>query len=1032
MATGDKTSATRPLGTSNQRLDLVDYASLAVTAQAALEADTRGVIASPKAVAGAATGERWTGSMTGNPTSGTDGLFRLDSPVFVGLDANGGLLIKPNGTALSVAVPAGGSNQQIYAYVSDVPENTQVRRFLPATTPFTEFGAAVNVALRQTVGLFVRAGTLGSVVAEDVVAGATRPLLFLGIATNTGGVVVFTPGTNTLESVSQPAIFPANSAGTTVGGTTTTGSQATMRELLNAALYLVGQLAWKGSANLVPSAANNFGAYTTPPVGVDKIGRDILDTVTIGDGVTVFGTLDRTAFSSDDLLLSAAITTASLRAGAGNICSILIKPGVRLTNFAGNVTIPASCRTTITGVGGSTTLPQIDITTAFGFLMTNATTSQLRFEDLFVRTNGLAAIVKMTGVFSARNCTFTRNNSAATVAMFLSDTASATVVPDCAFVECVFNDTGVTANDATKYAFIDTGTSAANGILTRLVLSRCRFVNSTNFAHRGIRIGNISEGLDIDDCKFVSQQTVAAAPTVLLYWLELTDPDGTFTLSNDRKITGCTFSGAATHAAQALMCGILLKDVCGMTLSQCDFQRMARPLECGVATNGGCQDLRINSCRFVNRAGGVTTPFNANTYGGLSGTTRPAALLLFTTLNNVTISNCYFEVFDLYHTDATVSVNTNIAVQDCTFIDCSCLIGDPFSGVDVSSKFGVLLTDNIFRRTGSAITPYIPLRTQGTALRQVTVRGCTFRGFAQPATNLTALCIDFGGSNNLVTTMEQLAVDSCTFIDCDNETMNYTGTAGGTDTLHSLIQLSATSTLADIVITRCRATQIANNQVKGSAANIFHVTFVGHHTANAGPVRIQGMLIQGNAIGDDTSHCGMYAMFGSQKTRFESLKIEGNSHIVALNDVNYDDNWGGYNLVIPSTDVSVHDVISIVDNTAFVVNVSGASGASGPIYRGLWLRDGALTAVFAVSVLLIANNTISVSAAGLNTIAGTYQVSAALGGLTVVNNVARRSDLRTGTVDVAVTRFAGAIGRSIPAKPGAGITWTNNNGLIDQ
>lgn len=267
MSTGDKQLATRPRGESNERFDLVEFTALAIAAQTAMEAAVRALLSSPKATAGSPTGERWTGSLTANPTSGSDGLLRMDSPVFVGLDANGGLVLKPNGTALSVAIPAGGSNQQVYAYMTDAAENTQVRRFIPATSPFNEFPQSINVALRQTCSLFVRAGSAGSVVAEDVVAGATRPLLFLGIATNTGGAVTFTPGANTLETVTQPASMPTTQTGITAGGTTTTGSQSTLRELVNAALYQIGQLWWAGSGS-PPNAGNNFQAFTSIPKGV--------------------------------------------------------------------------------------------------------------------------------------------------------------------------------------------------------------------------------------------------------------------------------------------------------------------------------------------------------------------------------------------------------------------------------------------------------------------------------------------------------------------------------------------------------------------------------------------------------------------------------------------------------------------------------------------------------------------------------------------------------------------------------------------
>lgn len=281
MTTGDKTLATRPRGESNERFDLVEFTALASAAQAAMEACQRALISSPRATAGSPTGERWVGSLTANPTNGTDGLFRMDSSVFVGLDANGGLVLKPNGVALTTAIPAGGSNQQVYAYMADVSENTQVRRFIPATAPFNEFPQSIDVALRQTCNLFVRAGSAGSVVAEDAVSGITRPLLFLGIASNTGGVVTFTPGANTLETVTQPSSMPVTQTGITVGGTTTTGSQSTLRELINAALYQIGQVWWSGSTS-PPNAGNNFQAFTAIPKGVLATLTSLFDAIAEG------------------------------------------------------------------------------------------------------------------------------------------------------------------------------------------------------------------------------------------------------------------------------------------------------------------------------------------------------------------------------------------------------------------------------------------------------------------------------------------------------------------------------------------------------------------------------------------------------------------------------------------------------------------------------------------------------------------------------------------------------------------------------
>jgi len=401
MATGDKVLATRVRADSNERLDLVDFDAMAITAQLHLEAAFRALLSSPKATAGSPTGERWTGSITANPTSGSDNLVRLDTPVFIGFDANGGLVLKPNGITLSVAIPADGTDQQVYVYMKDVAENTQVRRKLPATAPFNEFSAAINVALRQTADLYVRAGSIGSVVAQDAIASVTRPLLFLGIANNTGGNVTFVPAANMLETVTAPGAVPATSAGTTTGETTVTGAAATLRELLNVALHQIGQIAWKGSAFLTPSAANNFGAYQTPAGGIDAAYRGQLGYVTIGNGTTVLGDFNTTDYPNAKLLLDAAI--ASLPAQGG---TIILKRGVALSGFASAaVALPAGKTVEIIGdhKDKPATVPQL--TFAASEKLTCSATGALVLRNLHVRwVDGAVSLT--TAPCTVINCFF--------------------------------------------------------------------------------------------------------------------------------------------------------------------------------------------------------------------------------------------------------------------------------------------------------------------------------------------------------------------------------------------------------------------------------------------------------------------------------------------------------------------------------------------------------------------------------------------------------------------------------------------------
>lgn len=403
MPAGDKTLAPRPRAATNERLDLVDHAALALATQLGVEAATRSLLATPKAAAGVATGERWAGSMTANPTGAADGLFRLDSAVFVGVDSNGGMIVKPNGTALSVAIPAGGASYQVYVYAQDVAEDTQVRRFLPATAPFTEFPAAIDTAIRQTATLYVRAGALGTVVAEDAIASATRALLFLGIAVNVAGAVTFTPGINTLETVTAPTTVPTTNSGTTTVKTTVTGSSVALRDLVNAALYLAGNSAWKGSDFLTPAIANNFGAYQLPAGGTDKAFRQAVAYVTIGDGVTVFGDFNTNAYGNAKLLLDAVI--AALPAYGG---TIFFKRGVVLTGFgASTVTLPAGKVVALRGE--SMNQPTAHITFAAGEWFILSVNSAVSFVDIKINHVANAILINdATAACSLTNVLFTK------------------------------------------------------------------------------------------------------------------------------------------------------------------------------------------------------------------------------------------------------------------------------------------------------------------------------------------------------------------------------------------------------------------------------------------------------------------------------------------------------------------------------------------------------------------------------------------------------------------------------------------------
>lgn len=274
MAIGDIVNPKRVRTQANERVDTVDADALSFVAREAIDAYSRAVEAAPRAVGSSTpTGLIIQGfGLTLNPTGPTDGKVRVQSAVGVAFDANGRLLVKENGVQVDLTVPSGSS--QVYAYYVESASDTAVRRFISVSPPFTESPQSISTKFKSDVSFFVRAGDQTSIVSSDVVNGATTALCFLGVAINTTGTVTMTGynastapngafATNRLTSVATPSTLPpANTAN---------GSITTMHGLINAALFAIGQAVWRGSRNFTPSAANNFGAFTIPTIGLDAL-----------------------------------------------------------------------------------------------------------------------------------------------------------------------------------------------------------------------------------------------------------------------------------------------------------------------------------------------------------------------------------------------------------------------------------------------------------------------------------------------------------------------------------------------------------------------------------------------------------------------------------------------------------------------------------------------------------------------------------------------------------------------------------------
>lgn len=282
MATGDSVNPKRARFQGNQRLDHVDQEFLTKQSRTHLDALSRSALSTPLASSAAAVGLVLTGgSVTENPTSGTDGLLRVNSELFVALDADGRMLVKPAGTALTVSIPAGGSPHQIYAYFYENPTEQAKRRAIPVTTPFTEYTITPYTRAEGSVNLYVRAGGVGSVVAADTVNGVQTALVFVGIATNAAGVVTFD------DSAADNKLHTVKPQASRSSGSTANGSARTIHELLRAGLYELARTKYTDQGGLSGSAASTAAGANANDVRIT--GLSGMNAALVGHHFTIGG-----------------------------------------------------------------------------------------------------------------------------------------------------------------------------------------------------------------------------------------------------------------------------------------------------------------------------------------------------------------------------------------------------------------------------------------------------------------------------------------------------------------------------------------------------------------------------------------------------------------------------------------------------------------------------------------------------------------------------------------------------------------------
>lgn len=591
MATGDKIAPKKVRAQSNERLDIVDFLRIAGVAQDNAEAVARALLSTPKATAGSLVGERWTGSITANPTSGSDNLVRVDTDVFIGLDSDGKLVLKPAGTTLSASIPGGGGTHQVYLYMQDVAEETAVRRFVAASTPFGETPQAINVTNRQTAALLVLSGA--TTVQESSIGGVNRSLLHLGSAVNSGGNVTFTPAANMLETVTAPASLPVTSAGTTTGETTVTGAGKTLRDLVNNALHAIARDRWKGSLNFTASAGNNFGAYTEPPGGIDAAFRG-KTWVTIGsDAASIYGDINKGAFANDSLALDAAI--AQLPADGG---VVYIKPGVTLT-LAADVTIPANKSVMLWGGNQSSlgsSAATIDMVT-FKFVCASSgsiCTFAMRNISL-VSSSGTAtgSFVELHNnrVFFTQDAVMLYQSAYSGAATFLIYYNAAATTGASIWMQ------------STTISYANLSNATPGGILNcpaavamdDIWILNCTFQLGSTFRPVGIQILDLREDLHIVDCDFQAVGTTEAPSNNASTAIRLASTNNTVLQKASRRVHGCTFQGRIANNRN--LRGVDIEDAVNVHVTDCDFVDCVRGVKY-TATASLDIDLLVQNCLF--------------------------------------------------------------------------------------------------------------------------------------------------------------------------------------------------------------------------------------------------------------------------------------------------------------------------------------------------------------------------------------------------------------------------------------------------
>ena len=716
---------------SNERFDQDLADLLSSSALETLKLACKTLFASTFSTAGVATGFIFTGgSVSANPVNPTDGQVRLNSELFVALDADDGLIVKPNGTSITINIPAGGMDYQVYAFVIEIGAELQVRQFITSTPPYTEVSQATDTMLFGQVGLYVRQGSLGSVLAEDAINGATIPLVFLGIASNTTGTVTFdkTGQLNHLTSTISPLAPPTNGA--------SNGDAKTFTDQLRTLLYMIARDRWKGSINppfgsLNP--ANNYGAYVEPlGLGIDAAGRHTLGGFTIGNGFTTFGDFDVNNYASADLCLQAALTVMPINGGV-----IYLKGDVTCT-LAGDVTIPSGRDVVLRGDASSRV--QL-VAGAYKFTFAG-TGSRLTFQDLRITSSGTC--VDTSGPMSGHNNHFSavdcRFSSTSISTAMIKPGMNSTAFTKMNLTRCLF-DAQAPADSATTVAFIDD-----NGIpCSEIQVTDCTF-RLTVHTEIMVKLATVIRNVRFTNCNFLFDQDIIAGATGCGLYL---NSAGGADISG-RVVQGCSFAGTLTDAGITAMNGVQLNSAGDFTFTNCSFRRANFQAIFPVGKH------IFTDCRFESTAFAVDGPAYDYTDATITGcifnltnvaiTTRSASRVVYTA--------CHFlrSLTSGILADINVVEFVNgVSFNDCTFYQNTNESSSGSLRIKTSSGSGSYITglsidDCTFTGGGNTTSDNIVLGLSvETYTLDMRLRGCRFNDMQNVAYSSAANTLSQGG-----------------------------------------------------------------------------------------------------------------------------------------------------------------------------------------------------------------------------------------------------------------------------------------------